>query len=210
MHVTTCPWCSGWGVLRCTFSRRRFLEPHWGCRPSIIMSVRIQQKHCELLLSAAGIESSYDLELRAAVLKVPPPPPLLYTPSEPGITIMQCMLAQFRHCLLFAFARERERERELLQSAHISLWEHSSHNRLIGRGVPDVSFVSPWCSISLFGLLRGEAPRSPYERPGVEPRASVGLTLHAVSVVALQRSKGKWRVRESAHKTVASSPRSAG
>jgi len=36
----------------------------------------------------------------------------------------------------------REHERDLLQSTHISLWEHSSHDRLIGRGVPGVSFVS--------------------------------------------------------------------
>jgi len=32
-----------------------------------------------------------------------------------------------------------ERDRYLLLSTHISLWEHSSHFRLIGRGVPSVS-----------------------------------------------------------------------
>jgi len=36
-----------------------------------------------------------------------------------------------------------EREKKvLLQSTLISLWEHSSHYRLIGRGVHGVSFVS--------------------------------------------------------------------
>jgi len=31
-------------------------------------------------------------------------------------------------------------ERDLLQRTHVSLWGHSSHDRLIGRGVPGVSF----------------------------------------------------------------------
>jgi len=35
-----------------------------------------------------------------------------------------------------------EREREIYFKSHISLWEHSSHFRLIGRGVPSVSVVS--------------------------------------------------------------------
>jgi len=34
------------------------------------------------------------------------------------------------------------REREIYFKSHISLWEHSSHFRLIGRGVPSVSVVS--------------------------------------------------------------------
>jgi len=34
------------------------------------------------------------------------------------------------------------REREIYFKSHISLWEHSSHFRLIGRGVPSVSIVS--------------------------------------------------------------------
>jgi len=33
-------------------------------------------------------------------------------------------------------------EREIYFKSHISLWEHSSHFRLIGRGVPSVSVVS--------------------------------------------------------------------
>jgi len=36
----------------------------------------------------------------------------------------------------------REREREIYFKSHISLWEHSSHFRLIGRGVPSVPVVS--------------------------------------------------------------------
>jgi len=32
--------------------------------------------------------------------------------------------------------------REIYFKSHISLWEHSSHLRLIGRGVPSVSVVS--------------------------------------------------------------------
>jgi len=35
-----------------------------------------------------------------------------------------------------------EREREIYFKSHISLWEHSSHFRLIGRGVPSESVVS--------------------------------------------------------------------
>jgi len=48
--------------------------------------------------------------------------------------------------VIFAFLFESlgqgERKRDLLQSTHISLWEHSSHARLIGRGIPGVSLVS--------------------------------------------------------------------
>jgi len=35
-----------------------------------------------------------------------------------------------------------KREREIYFKSHISVWEHSSHFRLIGRGVPSVSVVS--------------------------------------------------------------------
>jgi len=55
-----------------------------------------------------------------------------------------------------------------LQLTHISLWEHSSHDRLIGRGVPGV-FSSSWSTISLFGLPQGEISRSPYDIPRVPP-----------------------------------------
>jgi len=37
---------------------------------------------------------------------------------------------------------EREREREIYFESHISWWEHSSLFRLIGRGVPNVLFLS--------------------------------------------------------------------
>jgi len=37
---------------------------------------------------------------------------------------------------------DKWREREIYFKSHISLWEHSSHFRLIGRGVPSVSVVS--------------------------------------------------------------------
>jgi len=36
----------------------------------------------------------------------------------------------------------RAGEREIYFKSHLSLWEHSSHIRLIGRGVPSVSVVS--------------------------------------------------------------------
>jgi len=35
-----------------------------------------------------------------------------------------------------------EREKEINFKSHVSLWEHSSHFRLIGRGLPSVSVVS--------------------------------------------------------------------
>jgi len=48
---------------------------------------------------------------------------------------------------LDGLVREKERESErgrgrFTSSSHISLWEHSSHLRLIGRDVPSVSVVS--------------------------------------------------------------------
>jgi len=60
---------------------------------------------------------------------------------------------KFEHCstpvlieLVIAFTYHQPlqlREREKFTSkSHISLWEHSSHFRLIGRGVPSVSVVS--------------------------------------------------------------------
>jgi len=39
-------------------------------------------------------------------------------------------------------ASPSQREREIYFKSHISWWEHSSHFRLIGRGVPSVSAVS--------------------------------------------------------------------
>jgi len=59
--------------------------------------------------------------------------------------------------------RERVRRRQLLQSTHISWWEHSSHDSLIGRGVPGVSSVPRQCTNFLFGLPQGKIPRSPYD-----------------------------------------------
>jgi len=47
--------------------------------------------------------------------------------------------------------REKERERDFLLSPRISFWGHSSHDRLIGRGVPGVSFVSCYCTNKQFG-----------------------------------------------------------
>jgi len=46
------------------------------------------------------------------------------------------------HAFPLWFVDDRERETENSSSTHISLWEHSSHFRLIGRGVPSVSAVS--------------------------------------------------------------------
>jgi len=43
-----------------------------------------------------------------------------------------------------------ERENSSLQSPYVSLWGHSSHDRVIGRGVPEVSFeTNPWFPLSL-------------------------------------------------------------
>jgi len=49
------------------------------------------------------------------------------------------------------------REREIYFKSHISLWEHSSHFRLIGRGVPSVSCFSANVQIPLFGLPQGKS-----------------------------------------------------
>jgi len=63
-------------------------------------------------------------------------------------------------------------EREIYFKSHISLWEHSSHVRLIGRGVPSVSVVSPLMYKFLCWPPPRKIPRSPCERPGVEPPTS--------------------------------------
>jgi len=52
------------------------------------------------------------------------------------------MLLHTHRMRIFLDGPEREREREIYFKSHISLWEHSSHIRLIGRGVPSVSVVS--------------------------------------------------------------------
>jgi len=59
--------------------------------------------------------------------------------------------------LVCSVTLDRERERNFLQSGHLSLWGHSTYDRLIGRGAPRVSFDSRWCTISLFGLPQGES-----------------------------------------------------
>jgi len=61
----------------------------------------------------------------------------------------------------------KRKERDILQSTHISLWEHSSHCKLIGRGVSCVSGVSQLV-YHFFCLAspRGKISRSPYGRPG--------------------------------------------
>jgi len=56
----------------------------------------------------------------------------------------------------------RERERYTSKS-HISLWEHSSRFRLIGRGVPSVQ-------ISLFGLPQGKSPGPHMKNQESNPR----------------------------------------
>jgi len=55
---------------------------------------------------------------------------------------------------------KRVRERDLPHSTHISLWEHSSHLRLIGRGVPSVSCFSASVKFPLFhdGLPQRKIP----------------------------------------------------
>jgi len=52
-----------------------------------------------------------------------------------------------------------EREREIYFKSHISLWEHSSHFRPIGRGVPSVCCFSANVQIPLLA--------SPKENPQV-------------------------------------------
>jgi len=63
------------------------------------------------------------------------------------------------------------------------LWGHSSHDRLIGRGVPGVFFVSRWFTISLFGLPQGETPRSPIESPGVKFLAHLQVAEQGMGLV---------------------------
>jgi len=48
---------------------------------------------------------------------------------------------QLMYVVFLLLTEHRQRDRVLLQSTHISLWEHSSHYRLIGRGVPGIPQV---------------------------------------------------------------------
>jgi len=64
-------------------------------------------------------------------------------------------------------------EREIFTSkSHISLWEHSSHFRLIGRGVHSASYFFAGVQFSLLWSPPGNIPRSPYERSGVKSPTS--------------------------------------
>jgi len=60
--------------------------------------------------------------------------------SRCHVSAQSCSLGQSIECSLPC--QVLEREREIYFKSHISLWEHSSHFRLIGRGVPSVSVVS--------------------------------------------------------------------
>jgi len=62
------------------------------------------------------------------------------------------------------------REREIYFKSHGSLWEHSSHFRLIGRGVPSVSFFSANVQIPLFGLPQGKYPGPHVKDQELNPR----------------------------------------
>jgi len=55
----------------------------------------------------------------------------------------------------------REREREIYFKSHISWWEHSSHFRPIGRGVPSVSVVIQLVYKFLCLASPKENPRDP-------------------------------------------------
>jgi len=71
----------------------------------------------------------------------PPPRPwlnlLLASKDYLSNSRVSFIIASAAHFPVFA-----ERERERYFKSHISWWEHSSHFRLIGRGVPSVSVVS--------------------------------------------------------------------
>jgi len=72
---------------------------------------------------------------------------------------VHCSQSEQKVLIQSALGLLREKVSELyVKSTHFSLW---GHDRLIGRGVPGVSFVSCWCTISLFGLPQGKFPRSP-------------------------------------------------
>jgi len=62
-------------------------------------------------------------------------------------------------------------EREIYFKSHISLWEHSSHFRLIGRGVPSVSVVSQLMYKFLcLGLPQGKSPGPHVKDQELNPR----------------------------------------
>jgi len=77
---------------------------------------------------------------------------------------------------------EREREREIYFMSHISLWEHSSHFRLIGRGVPSVSVVSQL----VYKFLCGRFHKRWWEECGSSTTSSVPQTSVHEEVLTFQ------------------------
>jgi len=67
-----------------------------------------------------------------------------------------------------------QREREIYFKSHISWWEHSSHFRLIGRGVPSVSIVSQL----VYKFLYLASPKESPQVEGKSPVIQTGLCQH--------------------------------
>jgi len=90
---------------------------------------------------------------------------------------------------------DRQAEREIYFKSHISWWEHSSHFRLIGRGVPQcVSCFSANVQIPLFGLPQGKSLGPHVKDQELNPRphtprpAEKSWSLAKASHSALQES----------------------
>jgi len=81
-----------------------------------------------------------------------------------------------------------EREREIYLKSHISLWEHSSHFRLIGRGAPSVSVVSQLMyKLLCLGLPQGKSPG-----PHVKDQELKPPTSHTASGCTLPVKVEQW------------------
>jgi len=92
-------------------------------------------------------------------------------PLQECVSVVVLLRGPAAECAVRSYS-SGEREREIYFKSHNSLWEHSSHFRLIGRGVPSVSVVSQLVyKFSVWPPPR-KIPRSPYERSGVEPPTS--------------------------------------
>jgi len=100
-------------------------------------------------------------------------------------------VATYTHPLPLPFPAT-PREGDLLRSTHISLWEHSSHERLIGRGVPGCVLFLAGAQLSVWPPP-GKTPRSPYERPGVDTPIAYPCFITAASRESSSHSDGLCR-----------------
>jgi len=90
------------------------------------------------------------------------------------------------------------RERGIYFKSHISWWEHSSHFRLIGRGVPSVSVVSQLVYNFLCLASPKENPQVPMKLRGMKSCQERGGSEVDLAPISNQEF-GFWQNAQSRH-----------